>query len=169
MNSSFSFKNPGRTACRLFPQPRNECPLCSQASSLETFGSNRLGAAPHGGSQCIEVIATHMPSWRGVNLHFCRSWYCWDWSAILEPKLNLNGVQGTMHSAAPLLIVNGPYAKKIGLHGGTGCFGPGFRANATIGRAIQTHSNEPGRRCADFRFDEHIRLTRQIYVLYRRE
>ena len=56
--------------------------------------------------------------------------------AVLEPQLNLIGVQGTMHGAAPLLIVNGPYAKEIGLHGGMGCFGPGFRANATIGRAI---------------------------------
>ncbi|MEE9256014.1 MAG: hypothetical protein V3V56_02465 [bacterium] len=57
--------------------------------------------------------------------------------AILDPRLNLNGVQGTMHTAAPLLIVNGPYAREIGLHGGLGCFGPGFRANATIGRAIR--------------------------------
>jgi hypothetical protein len=42
-----------------------------------------------------------------------------------------------MHGVAPLMIVNGPYAKKIGIHGGNGCFGPGFRANATIGRAIR--------------------------------
>jgi hypothetical protein len=35
------------------------------------------------------------------------------------------------------MIVNGPHAKKIGLHGGNGCFGPGFRANATIGRAVR--------------------------------
>ena len=56
---------------------------------------------------------------------------------MLRPELNLNAVQGTMGSAAPLMIVNGPYAAKIGLHGGNGCFGPGFRANATIGRAIR--------------------------------
>jgi hypothetical protein len=42
-----------------------------------------------------------------------------------------------MHGVAPLMIVNGPYAQKIGLHGGNGCFGPGFRANAAIGRAIR--------------------------------
>jgi hypothetical protein len=42
-----------------------------------------------------------------------------------------------MNAAAPLMIVNGPYAERIGLHGGNGCFGPGFRANATIGRAIR--------------------------------
>lgn len=56
---------------------------------------------------------------------------------MLREELNLNGVQGTMGSAAPLMIVDGPYARKIGLHGGNGCFGPGFRANASIGRAIR--------------------------------
>lgn len=56
---------------------------------------------------------------------------------ILRDEFNMNGVQGTMNAAAPLMIVNGPYAAKIGLHGGNGCFGPGFRANATIGRAIR--------------------------------
>jgi hypothetical protein len=56
---------------------------------------------------------------------------------MLREEFNLNGVQGTMHGVAPLMIVNGPYAAKIGLHGGNGCFGPGFRANASIGRAIR--------------------------------
>ncbi|HXF65299.1 MAG TPA: hypothetical protein VNK67_01185 [Burkholderiales bacterium] len=56
---------------------------------------------------------------------------------ILREEFNMAGVQCTMHGVAPLMIVNGPYAQKIGLHGGAGCFGPGFRANATIGRAIR--------------------------------
>jgi hypothetical protein len=56
---------------------------------------------------------------------------------MLRPEFNLNGVQGTMHGVAPLMIVNGPYGRKIGIHGGNGCFGPGFRANASIGRAIR--------------------------------
>jgi hypothetical protein len=56
---------------------------------------------------------------------------------MLREEFNLNGVQGTMHGVAPLMIVNGPYACNIGIHGGNGCFGPGFRANATIGRAIR--------------------------------
>jgi hypothetical protein len=56
---------------------------------------------------------------------------------MLRPEFNLNGVQGTMHGVAPLMIVNGPYAQKIGIHGGNGCFGPCFRANASIGRAIR--------------------------------
>ncbi|MGV3626670.1 MAG: hypothetical protein ACO1PN_03160 [Betaproteobacteria bacterium] len=58
-------------------------------------------------------------------------------SLMLREEFNLNGVQGTMHGVAPLMMVNGPHAQRIGLHGGNGCFGPGFRANATIGRAIR--------------------------------
>ncbi len=57
--------------------------------------------------------------------------------ALLEERFNLNLVQATTSVGAPLLVVNGPYTKEIGLHGGSGCFGPGFRANATIGRAIR--------------------------------
>jgi hypothetical protein len=57
--------------------------------------------------------------------------------AMLDPAFNLYGVQATTHPVAPLLIVNGPRARAIGLHGGAGCFGPGFRANATIGRAVR--------------------------------
>jgi hypothetical protein len=56
---------------------------------------------------------------------------------MLRDEFNLNGVQGTMHGVAPLMVVNGPYAAQIGLHGANGCFGPGFRANASIGRAIR--------------------------------
>jgi hypothetical protein len=57
--------------------------------------------------------------------------------AMLDPAFNLYGVQATTHPVAPLLVVSGPYGRKIGLHSGSGCFGPGFRANATIGRAIR--------------------------------
>ena len=42
---------------------------------------------------------------------------------MLREEFNMNGVQGTMHGVAPLMIVNGPYAQAIGIHGGNGCFG----------------------------------------------
>ena len=58
-------------------------------------------------------------------------------SLMLRDEFNMNGVQGTMHGVAPLMIVNGPHSGEIGIHGGNGCFGPGFRANASIGRAIR--------------------------------
>jgi len=56
---------------------------------------------------------------------------------LLDPAFNLYGVQATTHPVAPLVIVSGPYAQTIEMHAGSGLFGPGFRANATIGRAIR--------------------------------
>src|SRR4026209_1264515 len=57
--------------------------------------------------------------------------------AMLDPAFNLYGVQATTHPVAPLVVVSGSYAQTIGMHTGSGLFGPGFRANATIGRAIR--------------------------------
>ncbi|MGD9615830.1 MAG: hypothetical protein AB7H90_04975 [Alphaproteobacteria bacterium] len=57
--------------------------------------------------------------------------------ALTMPAFNLNGVQATTHMAAPLLVVNGPEARRIGMNGGVNAFGSGNRANATIGRAIR--------------------------------
>jgi hypothetical protein len=38
---------------------------------------------------------------------------------------------------APLLIVNGPVRAELDVNCGAGVFGPGWRANATIGRAVR--------------------------------
>jgi hypothetical protein len=46
-------------------------------------------------------------------------------------------VQATTHMAGPLLVVNGPIAREIGMNAGANAFGSGNRANATIGRAIR--------------------------------
>ena len=57
--------------------------------------------------------------------------------ALCSKPFNLNGVQATTHMAAPLLVVNGPIRERIGMNAGHNVFGPGNRANATIGRAIR--------------------------------
>jgi hypothetical protein len=57
--------------------------------------------------------------------------------ALADPAFNLNGVQATTHVASPLLVVNGPIARQVGMNGGCNAFGSGNRANATIGRAIR--------------------------------
>lgn len=57
--------------------------------------------------------------------------------ALLDPAFNLFAVQATTHPCAPCVIVNGPIAHAIGLNSRYGAFGPGCRANATIGRAIR--------------------------------
>ncbi|MGH7377278.1 MAG: hypothetical protein ACREKK_07665, partial [Candidatus Methylomirabilales bacterium] len=57
--------------------------------------------------------------------------------AIADDEFNLNGVQATTHVAAPLCIVNGPVRRALDINGGPNCFGQGWRANATIGRAVR--------------------------------
>jgi hypothetical protein len=57
--------------------------------------------------------------------------------AMCEERFNLYGVQATTHSCAPLVIVNGPVGREIGMNGGHNAFGPGTHSNATIGRAIR--------------------------------
>src|SRR5690606_37897270 len=41
------------------------------------------------------------------------------------------------HMASPLLVVNGPLARAVGMTGGCKACGSGNRANATIGRALR--------------------------------
>jgi len=57
--------------------------------------------------------------------------------AMADARLNLNALQASTHMAAPLVIVNGPIRRSIGMNAGCNLFGPGNRANATIGRAIR--------------------------------
>src|ERR671918_220408 len=57
--------------------------------------------------------------------------------ALADPLFNLDSVQATTHPVAPLLVVNGPIARAIGLQAGYNAFGQGFRANVTIGRAVR--------------------------------
>jgi hypothetical protein len=57
--------------------------------------------------------------------------------AMCEERFNLYGVQATTHSCAPLVLVNGPVAREIGMNSGHNAFGPGTQSNATIGRAIR--------------------------------
>lgn len=56
--------------------------------------------------------------------------------AMAEPPYRLFQAAITAHPGGNVVIVSGPLAKRIGIHSGQGCLGPGFRANATIGRAI---------------------------------
>lgn len=57
--------------------------------------------------------------------------------AVADPAFNLQAVQTTTHPCSPLLIVNGPAVKRLGLNPGGNAFGQGARANAVIGRALR--------------------------------
>jgi len=56
---------------------------------------------------------------------------------VLDPAFNLRGVQTTDENVAPLVIVSGPLAARLGINAGFGALGPGWRANAAIGRALR--------------------------------
>lgn len=64
--------------------------------------------------------------------------------AILDPAFNLRGVQTTDENVAPLLIVNGPAAARLGVNAGWGALGPGWQANASIGRTLRLVMNNLG-------------------------
>ncbi len=57
--------------------------------------------------------------------------------AICEPEFNLHAVTASTMGAAMLTVINGPIATELELNSGVGVFGPGHRANATIGRALR--------------------------------
>jgi hypothetical protein len=57
--------------------------------------------------------------------------------ALCRPEVNLRGVNATTHPVAPLVVVHGEIARTAGFNAGAGAFGPGNRANATVGRAVR--------------------------------
>ncbi len=57
--------------------------------------------------------------------------------AMCQEEFNLHGISATTGGTAPLLIVSGSVAQQLNINSGVNCFGPGVRANATIGRAIR--------------------------------
>ncbi|MAG30730.1 MAG: hypothetical protein CL908_07565 [Deltaproteobacteria bacterium] len=57
--------------------------------------------------------------------------------ALARGELNLRGVNATTHPVAPLTIVHGDAVDALGFNAALGTFGPGCRANATLGRAVR--------------------------------
>lgn len=57
--------------------------------------------------------------------------------AACTDDFNIHGVLATTHFVGPVVIVNGPVRRDIGMNWGVNALGQGNRANATIGRALQ--------------------------------
>jgi hypothetical protein len=57
--------------------------------------------------------------------------------AALEPIFTMHGLLCTTCFSGPIIVVNGPIARRIGMNWGINALGQGNRANATIGRALQ--------------------------------
>ena len=85
---------------------------------------------PLGGTATVERIAVNsvmagcLPEHRPVVVTAIE--------AMMEERFNLRGVQCSTGIHTPLLIVNGPLVKQLGINSGYNCFGQGWRANATI-------------------------------------
>ena len=57
--------------------------------------------------------------------------------ALCEPQFNLHAITVSTMGAAVLAVVNGPIASDLAMNSSVSVFGPGHRANATIGRAMR--------------------------------
>jgi hypothetical protein len=57
--------------------------------------------------------------------------------AVLEEQFAMHGVLATTMFVGPVLIVNGPVRRRIGMNAKGNALGQGNRANAAIGRALQ--------------------------------
>ena len=57
--------------------------------------------------------------------------------AACTDTFNIHGLLATTYFSGPVVVVNGPVARAIGMNSGVNVLGQGNRANATIGRALQ--------------------------------
>jgi len=57
--------------------------------------------------------------------------------ALADPKYGYHGPATSTGGSAVFMVVNGPIARKLDINCGDNLFGPGWRANATIGRAVR--------------------------------
>lgn len=104
---------------------------CTARDPGEVIGS----IPPGGGIATVEKVAIN------AVMAGCRPEYFPVVLAVVEaavdPHFNLNGVQATTHSVSPLIVVSGPVVKELGFNCSTNVFGSGYRANATLGRALR--------------------------------
>src|SRR5918996_142087 len=57
--------------------------------------------------------------------------------AIGDPQYGYHGPATSTGGSAVLMLVNGPIARELDINCGDNLFGPGWRANATLGRAVR--------------------------------
>ncbi|HET7159009.1 MAG TPA: hypothetical protein VFI62_08435 [Burkholderiales bacterium] len=97
---------------------------------------------PRKGQATVEVIAVN------AVMAGCRAEYMPVIIAAVEgltdPSYPLELMQVTTNPMTPFALVNGPVRHALEINFGAGCLGPGWRANATIGRAIRLILNNVG-------------------------
>jgi hypothetical protein len=90
---------------------------------------------PRRGQASVEVLAVN------AVMAGCRPEYMPVIIAAVEGLTDkgfpLEFMQVTTNPMTPFLLLNGPIRQRLDINSGTACLGPGWRANATIGRAIR--------------------------------
>jgi hypothetical protein len=115
------------------PTPRNVQHMLTGTTRQPADLVGRI--PPKGGRATVEKIAINAvmagckPSYLPVVLTAVE--------ALLDERCNTRGVQCSTHISTPLVIVNGPIVQELGINCGHNVFGQGWRANATIGRAVK--------------------------------
>jgi len=94
-----------------------------------------IGRMEHLGRECTVMLAAINAAMAGcLPEHFPVVLAAFQ-ALMLERAAQGGGWQSTS-GPAPLIVVNGPVRTELGFNSGGGVFGPGFRANATVARAI---------------------------------
>lgn len=57
--------------------------------------------------------------------------------SALQDRFCMHGLLCTTYFSAPVMIINGPITREVGMNSGVNALGQGNRANASIGRALQ--------------------------------
>ncbi|MCZ6474315.1 MAG: hypothetical protein O6934_12830 [SAR324 cluster bacterium] len=75
------------------------------------------------------VMAGCLPEYMPVVLSAVRG--------LTDPRFAYHGIATSTGGASVVIIVNGPITRQLGINGEDNAFGPGFRPNVTIGRALR--------------------------------
>ena len=93
-------------------------------------------AMPHLNRRCTVRLAATNAAMAG-----CRPEYfpvvLAAWESLAAEGYMGRGIWQSTTGTAPFLVVNGPVRERLGMNSAGNVFGSGFRANATIGRAIR--------------------------------
>ena len=137
----------GRTACPSLPPTPAKVEAFLDAAGLKA--GEVLGEVP-----TREVVVTAEHAAINAVMAGCKQEYMPVVAAAvrahLHEKANCHSTTGTLCGAAQVVVVNGPVRKEIEIACEGACFGPGFRANATIGRALRLVIRNVCRAIPDF-------------------
>ncbi|WP_199923192.1 hypothetical protein [Streptomyces sp. NRRL S-813] len=94
-----------------------------------------IGRMEHLGRSCtVELAAVNAAMAGCVPAHFPVVLAAWD--ALMLERAARGGAWQSTSGPSPLIVVNGPIRKELGFNSTGGALGPGFRANATVARAL---------------------------------